>query len=285
MSIQPAALSGAHMETPTLADTAAVLTDLLAFERVGEGPDSVVLKHPNTPWRLTLHDGGTNAATKFAGNHYGVRVVNKGEIDAAHTYLNVHAEEYGLRAVREPENQHGSYSVYFTEPGTNVLEIECYEDVNRKAAGVERLGGVRAPHWDHLMPSERFPGRGYVPQALTHGTLSVADSAVSCRFYTEVLGLEAHNAYGEGRITYIKHPDTRHYIVCAKRPELLVNPLSFRYTLTVGSADELEAAHRWISEHQAEYAINEVRDIVAGGDTNSFLVRDPDMNWWEIAAR
>jgi catechol-2,3-dioxygenase len=273
------------METRSLEDTVAVLTDLLAFERIGEASDGVVLKHPNTPWVMTVHDGGDGASEKASGNHYGVRVVAKEELTAAHAYLSAHADEYGLRGIREPSYSHGSYSVYFTEPGTNTLEIECYEDVNRKAAGIERLGGVRGPHWTQLMPEARFPGRGYVPQALTHGTLAVADSTVSTRFYHEVLGLDVHNAYGEGRVVYIKHPDTKHFIVCARREERPLNPANFRYTLSVESPAALEEAHRWISEHKDEYAIAEVHDIESTAEGSSFLLRDPDLNWWELAAR
>jgi catechol 2,3-dioxygenase-like lactoylglutathione lyase family enzyme len=285
MAVKTIALSGAHLESRSLADTVPVLTDLLAFERIGGGPDSVVLKHPNTPWIMTVHEGGADAAEKFGTNHYGVRVVEKTEIDAAYQYLNAHASEYGLLEVREPFNQHGSYSVYFREPGTNTIEIECFEDVNRKAAGIERLGGVRGPHWDQLLPAARFPGRGYVPQALTHGTLAMADSKVSTRFYTEVLGLEAHNAYGEGRVVYVKFPDTRHYIVCITGEERLVNSPSFRYTMDVESPAALEEAHRWLAEHKDAYTITEVHDIQTSDGTSSFLVRDPDLNWWELAAR
>src|SRR5262245_37319590 len=79
MDVKTVALSWAHMETRSLEDTAAVLTDLLAFERIGEAPDGIVLKHPNTPWVMTVHDGGADAREKASGNHYGVRVVVKEE--------------------------------------------------------------------------------------------------------------------------------------------------------------------------------------------------------------
>jgi catechol-2,3-dioxygenase len=278
-------MSGAHMETRSLAQTVPVLTDLLAFEHIADGPGSVTLKHPNTPWVMTVHEAGDDARPKFSGNHYGVRVVTKEELTAAHAYLSAHAIEYGIGEIRGPSYSHGSYSVYFQEPGTNTLEIECYEDVNKKAAGAERLGGVRGPHWTTPMASDRFPGRGYVPQALTHGTLAVTNGPVSHRFYSEVLGLDVHNAYGEGRVVYIKHPETRHFIVCALREEHLLNSPNFRYTLTVESTAALQEAHRWLAASKDEYSIAEVHDIETTGDTSSFLIRDPDLNWWEIAAK
>ena len=284
MSIKTVALSGAHMEVRAIEETAPVLTDLLALERVDSGPGWLTLKHPNTPWLMTLHEAGPDASPKAAYNHYGVRVISKEEIDAAHAYLHAHASDYGLTGIREPENQHGSYSVYFVEPGSNTLEIECYADVARKESGVQRLGGVRGPHWERPLPTDRFAGRGYVPQALTHGTLAVRNVEASHRFYREVLGLEVHNAYGDGRVVYVKHPETKHFIVSARREgELHLNPPTFRYTLSVATPDDLQAAHQWMSEHAEEYSIAEIRDIEPNGRGESFLVRDPDLNWWEIA--
>lgn len=115
--------------------------------------------------------------------------------------------------------------------------------------------------------------------------LSGAHMEARSRFYAEVLGLEVHNAYGENRGVYVKHPMTKHYIVCARREERLTNSPNFRYTLTVESLPALEAAHRWVAEHTDEYAVSELHDIKQRGDISSFLIRDPDLNWWEIAAR
>jgi catechol-2,3-dioxygenase len=285
MSVNPVALSGAHMETRSITETIPVLTDLLGLQIQERGSTWVTLKHPNTSWLMTVHDAGSDATLKASENHYGVRVLSKQEVDAAYTHLQAHAVEYGLTGIRPPENQHGSYSVYFVEPGTNTLEIECYEDVNRKDSVAERLGGVRGPHWQQPLSPESFPGRGYVPQALTHGTLAIDDSATSRRFYEEVLGLDVHNAYGDGRVMYIKHPDTKHFIVCARRAERHRNPPTFRYTLTLASAADVAAAHQWVRDHQQEFAIAEVQDIVEAGSTCSFVIRDPDLNWWEITAK
>jgi catechol-2,3-dioxygenase len=285
MSVNPVALSGAHLETRSLSETVPVLTDLLGLQPLERGPNWVTLKHPNTQWLMTVHETGPDASPKASENHYGVRVLSKPEVDAAYTYLQAHAVEYGLTGIRAPENQHGSYSVYFVEPGTNTLEIECYEDVNRKETGAERLGGVRGPHWEQPLSPDRFPGRGYVPQALTHGTLAIEDSATSRRFYEEVLGLEVHNAYGDGRVMYVKHPDAKHFIVCARRAERQRNPSTFRYTLMLPSQADVVAAHDWVSEHRQEFAISEVHDIEETGGSGSFLIRDPDLNWWEITPR
>ena len=78
---------------------------------------------------------------------------------------------------------------------------------------VEDVAGLRiaTTPWKQLLTEERFPGRGYIPQAMSHGTLQCDNKEVSDRFYREVLGLDI---IGGGRqSSYIKHPSTPWYIV------------------------------------------------------------------------
>ncbi len=281
--INPVALSEAHMECRSLAETAPVLEDFLALERVSETPGTVAFRHPNSTWKLIVHEGGPGAPAKQMHNHYGVRVQTKQEIEAAHTYLMAHKDEYGIAEVTEPEFSHGSYSVYFLEPGTNGLEIECYEAVLQKESGGQRLGGVRSNHWDHPLEPGRFAGRGYVPQALTHGTLACHDVAVSGKFYNEILGLDVHQAYGD-RVVYVKHPDRKHYIVCARRPEFQTYSPNFRFTLSLGSADAVRQAHQRL-ESSPGLGLTELGGVETTGERTSFLLADPDGNWWEAMSQ
>jgi catechol 2,3-dioxygenase-like lactoylglutathione lyase family enzyme len=268
------------MECRSLDETIPVLEDFLALERVDESQGTVVMRHPNSAWPLSVHEAGPDAPPKQMHNHYGVRVQTKQEVDAAYAYLVAHKDEYGISEVTEPEFSHGSYSVYLLEPGTNGLEIECYEDVLRKESGGQRLGGVRSPHWDTPLDPSRFPGTGYVPQGLTHGTLACRDVAISSRFYSDVLGLDVHQAYGD-RVVYVKHPDRKHYIVCARRPDFRSYSPNFRFTLALSSGEDVLRAHDALEA--APSGATELRDIETDGRRTSFLVADPDGNWWEVA--
>lgn len=280
--IKPIALSATHMECRSLQESLPVLTDLLAFEKIAEGPGEATLKHPNTDWRLIVHESGTEAPAKQMHNHWGVRVMSNEEVDAAYEYLNQNKEKYGVQQIGKPHYNHGSYSVYFLEPGTNGWEIECYEAAIRKESGVKRVGGVRAPHWDSPLPPERFPGRGYVPQGFTHGTLACGHFKTSWDFYANVLGMEVHQA--NDHVVYIKHPNSKCYIVSAERKEWKSFSPNFRFTITVGSRDEVAEGHRWLAEAGNELGVTELRDVEARGAVSSFLVRDPDRNWWEVTS-
>ena len=161
--LKPLRLIETHMECRALRDTLLVLTDLLAFDKVGEADSQVALKHPNSDWRLVVHEAGPDAPDKQMLNHWGVRVVTRAEVDAAAEYLKAHGKRYGVQLMREPSFAHGSYSLYFLEPGTNGWEIECYEDALSKGKGAERLGGVWAPHWADAAPRRALPRSGIRP--------------------------------------------------------------------------------------------------------------------------
>ena len=137
--IQPIALAATHMECRNLQESMAVMTELLAFEKISEKPGEATLKHPNSPWVLILHEAGADAPAKPMHNHWGVRVMTTAEVDKAYEYLTAHKQQYKLGAIGKPTWSHGSYSCYFVEPGTNGWEIECYEDFSRKEAEERQL--------------------------------------------------------------------------------------------------------------------------------------------------
>lgn len=280
--LRPIALANTHMECRYLKETVPALTDLLAFEKVAERPGEVTLKHPNTDWQLVVHEAGDDAAVKQMHNHWGVRVMAKGEVDAAYEYLTAHKEEYGLKQIGNPLFNHGSYSVYFLEPGTNGWEIECYENVQFREKTKTNFGGVWSPHWNSPLPPERFPGHGYVPQGFTHGTLAVRDLKTSWNFYANVLGLAVFQA--NDHVVYIKHPKTKPYVVCAVRDEYKTFSPNFRFTLALESEEAVADGYRWLAKSGKELGVTELCELCSDGPVCSFLFSDPDRNWWEVCS-
>jgi catechol 2,3-dioxygenase-like lactoylglutathione lyase family enzyme len=280
--INVTAFAATHMECRNLQESLAVMTDLLAFEKISEQSGEATLKHPNTHWLLMLHDAGPDAPAKPMHNHWGVRVVNPEEVDRAYDYLVAHKAQYKLGAIGKPTWSHGSYSCYFVEPGTNGCEIECYEAFNRKQATAERFGAVKMAHWDQLLPETRFPGRGYVPQGFTHGTLVATDLGVSKEFYTKVLNLDVHR-FSEN-VIYVKHPSTKTFIVCALRQGAPVFSTNFRNTLTVESKVAVIEAYRELSGSGNTLGVSELFPLQESESAASFCFRDPGRNCWEIAS-
>ena len=279
--IHTTGLAATHMECRDLSESLAVMTDLLAFEKISEKAGEATLKHPNTHWLLVLHEV-PDAPAKPMHNHWGVRVVNPEEVDRAYDYLVAHKAQYKLGAIGKPTWSHGSYSCYFVEPGTNGWEIECYEAFNRKQATAESFGAVKTAHWDKVLPEERFPGRGYVPQGFTHGTLVATELEVSKEFYARVLNLDVHRF--RENVIYVKHPSTKTFVVCALRQRAPVFSPNFRNTLTVASNDAVKEAYRKFSESGKELGVRELFALKEKGTAASFCFRDPGTNCWEIMA-
>jgi len=271
--LNPIGLTHGHYECRALDETLPIFTDLLAMQVLERGKGQAVVRHPNTSWRLVVHEGGPDAPDKPHNNHYGVRVARPAEVDAAHEYLEANKARYGLKRVSRPSAQHFARSIYFSEPGGNTLEIEYYDP---QAAAEGR--GIAAPHWQRELAESDFPGRGYVPQALTHGTLECHDKDASAAFYRDVLGLQIA---GGGRISvYIKHPATPWYLVVLPMPKRKkpLRPVN-RFTLTLASADDVEKAHNELRSRATE-----LQPIERSDGCTSFLFSDLDRNWWEVRA-
>lgn len=275
--LKPVGITHGHYECRSLDETLPIFTDLLALEVVQRKNGEVIVKHPNTDWLLVIHEGGPNARNKPHNNHYGFRVGRHQEIEAAYEYIKAHKEQYRIKSLTTPHEAHFAYSIYLKEPGGNDLEIEYY---NPKA--VEHGRVIAAPHWKTSLSEERFPGRGYVPQAMTHGTLQCDDKAASDRFYEEVLGLKI---IGGGRTsTYIRHPANPWYIVVlpARKREFL-QPVN-RFTLRLASPEGVEEAHREFARSGKSLGITELWDLEQKDGEVSFIFSDLDRNWWEAVA-
>jgi catechol 2,3-dioxygenase-like lactoylglutathione lyase family enzyme len=275
--LKPQGLISGHYECRSLDDTIPVFTDLLAMEVLEQKAGEATLRHPNTEWRLVVHEGGPQAPDKGFDNHYGFRVGSHQEVEAAWEYLEANKEKYRLSKITKPQQAHYAYSVYFNEPGGNTLEIEYYNP-----GGALHGRSHTAGHWETPLSTERFPGRGYIPQAFSHGTLQCDDSSASQRFYTEVLGLEI-----SGRMNvavYIKHPATPWYIVTLPRARRQYLAPMNRFTLRLGLAAEVEQAHGEFTRHRNTLGITEVRPLENPESRPSFIFSDLDRNWWELAS-
>ena len=278
-AIESVGIVKGHYECHYLVETLPVLVHLLAMEVVAQGPGEATLKHPNTDWQLVVHESGPEVPDKPQRNHYGVRVTNNYEVDRAYDYLVAKKEALGLRKVVRRRERAGSYSVFFMEPGGNYWEIESYE--NRHLAGLPYE--VSYP-WAKPLTEKQFSGRGYIPQAFTHGTIECNDWESSVRFYRAGLGMDVITHVVTPKPHNIKHPSKPWYVVSLEVPvknRKYLGPLQ-RFTLAVPSPDKLRDAHRGVYQRRRELAIAEIGEIRETSDGQSFLLCDLNRNWWEV---
>ena len=274
--LKPIGLTEGHYECRSLDETLPIFTDLLAAEVVERGEKKAVVKHPNTAWRLVIHEGGPDSKNKPHTNHYGFRVANSKEIPKAHQYISDHKAQYKIKSVTTPHEAHYAYSIYFKEPGGNDLEIEYYNP-----AAIKHGRKIAAPHWTTPIPEEKFPGRGYVPQAMTHGTLNCDDKETSDKFLTNVLGL---SIIGGGRMsTYVTVSSGPWYVVVLPTTHRDYLSEANRFTLQVETPEEVEDAHKEFSAKGKELGVTELRELQTNGKVH-FLLSDISKNWWEITS-
>ena len=269
-------LVAGHYECRSLDETLPVFTDLLAMEVVERKAGEATLKHPNTDWRLIVHEGGPNAPEKTFDNHYGFRVGTHEEVEAAWKYIEAHKEKYRLEQNHQAaERPFCLLDLFSTSPAAITLEIEYYNP-----GGALHGRSHTAGHWENPLTVDRFPGRGYLPQAFTHGTLQCDNVERSRRFYVEVLGLEI--AAGFNTAQYIKHPSSPWYIVVLQRsPRQYLAPVN-RFTLQMASTADVEHAHREFTEQGETLEITEVGKLESANGKMNFTFSDLDKNWWEL---
>ncbi len=270
-------LIAGHYECRSLEATLPVFTDLLAMQVIERKDSEATVKHPNTDWKLIIHEGGPNAPEKGFDNHYGFRVANHKEVNAAWEFINAQKDKYGISQITRPQSAHFAYSIYFREPGGNYLEIEYYNP-----GGAQHGRSHTAGHWQSALNPDQFPGRGYVPQAFTHGTLQCDNIERSRRFYVDLLGLEI--AAGFNTAQYIKYPATPWYIVVLQRsPRRYLAPVN-RFTLQCASSVEVEQAHREFATHENNLGITKLGELGATDGKTNFIFCDLDKNWWELTS-
>jgi hypothetical protein len=278
-AIEPLGIVKGHYECNYLETTVPVLSELLALEVVEQREKEVTMKHPNTDWLLVIHESGPDVPDKPFRNHYGVRVTNNDEVDRAYLYLMAHKERLGLKKVVMRNERSGSYSVFFVEPGGNYWEIESYQ--HRHEAGLPR--DVSYP-WAAPLSENKFSGKGYVPQAFTHGTVECNDWHSSVKFYTEGLGMEMITHVNTPKPHNIKHPADPWYVVSLEVPERrrkYLGPLQ-RFTIAVSSAAKLAEGRNALAVRREEFGISELGEIHEKPEGESFLLCDLNRNWWEV---
>ena len=81
--LKPIGLTEGHYECRKLDETLPVLAELCAMKLVERHDGQAILQHPNTPWKLVVHEGGADAPDKPHNNHYGLRVASDKEVTKA----------------------------------------------------------------------------------------------------------------------------------------------------------------------------------------------------------
>ena len=116
---------------------------------------------------------------------------------------------------------------------------------------------------------------------LSHGTVECTDMVATRRFYADFLGLDSHRPFREAQYIYRGGPWTV-VCVCVDGGEGKEQPVDNHFKITVGTADEVDAAHAAAVENRELFGIEQIRDVVEQDGRRGFLLQDLNHSWWEI---
>ena len=98
------------------------------MEVIERTPSVATLKHPNTEWRLIVHEGGPNAPEKSLDNHYGFRVgAQHGRAHTAGHWNKPLADNGAAAGITESASSTPltTKPVFFSDPDRNWWELNA----------------------------------------------------------------------------------------------------------------------------------------------------------------
>lgn len=100
--------------------------DIEAGRMLVRDTDPGHLRHRNGGpyWVMDVQQVEAGVETNLL-KHWGIDVASAAEVDRVHAIADANKERFGLRIVRPPQMQHGTYSFYLQDFDTNWWEIEC----------------------------------------------------------------------------------------------------------------------------------------------------------------
>ncbi len=132
--LRPLILSRGTLLTGDLARARLFYEEFLGLEckEVGDGrmlvrdTDPGHLRHRGDGpyWVMDVKQVEEGVTTNLL-KHWGIDVASAAEVDRVHAIAAASKERFGLRAVRKPRLQHGTYSFYLQDFDSNWWEVEC----------------------------------------------------------------------------------------------------------------------------------------------------------------
>jgi catechol 2,3-dioxygenase-like lactoylglutathione lyase family enzyme len=78
----------------------------------------------NPYWVMDVRERKGDWSTNLF-KHWGIDVASNAEVERVHAFAVAHKERLGLKTVRNPRLQHGTYSFYLEDEDGNWWEVEC----------------------------------------------------------------------------------------------------------------------------------------------------------------
>lgn len=119
--LKPKLLSHGTVECRDIQAAKRLYTELLGMEVVQTSAISLMMRLNSTTTIACVQTRGPNGAGHYS--HFGFDFDTREEVDHAWEVVKAHQEEYGLRKITRPADQHGTYAFYIEDADGNWWEF------------------------------------------------------------------------------------------------------------------------------------------------------------------
>jgi catechol 2,3-dioxygenase-like lactoylglutathione lyase family enzyme len=124
--VKPYALTHGTLECYSLRETRKFYEEFLGLEVIRHAPPGMMFRC-GMKFHVVALEVGDAVKPNTLGNHWGVDVATKEEVDDAWRKAHELKEKYKIRQILPVNQQHGVYSFYFEDLNHSWWEIEYYD--------------------------------------------------------------------------------------------------------------------------------------------------------------
>jgi catechol-2,3-dioxygenase len=131
---RPKIFSHGTLECRNLAESRPFYEEFLGLDCVRHAEKAMMLRKGGY-FGLVCLEKGKNVKPVGVGNHWGLDLASREEVDRAHDLAIVHKEKYGIQKVMKITDMHGTYAFYFQDRDGNWWEFQYSGDGQERGEG------------------------------------------------------------------------------------------------------------------------------------------------------
>jgi catechol 2,3-dioxygenase-like lactoylglutathione lyase family enzyme len=120
---RPRMISHGTLECRSFAQSRPFYEEFLGLDCVHHARRAMMLRKGGY-WAIVCLEVGEHVRTLKVGNHWGIDLESRADVDRAHALALEHKEKYGLQKVMKITDMHGTYGFYFLDRDGNWWEFQ-----------------------------------------------------------------------------------------------------------------------------------------------------------------
>jgi catechol 2,3-dioxygenase-like lactoylglutathione lyase family enzyme len=120
---RPRMISHGTLECRSIAQSRPFYEEFLGLDCVHHARRAMMLRKGGY-WAIVCLEVGDHVRTLKVGNHWGIDLESRADVDRAHALALEHKEKYGLQKVMKITDMHGTYGFYFLDRDGNWWEFQ-----------------------------------------------------------------------------------------------------------------------------------------------------------------